>query len=61
MIQMIPSPVLSDPIKISQIVTNLLSNAIKYSDNGEIVISTKLESLSLNRRNSPQSLFLILV
>jgi len=44
----IPSPVWSDPIKISQILTNLLSNAIKYSDQGEIVISTKLESLSLN-------------
>ncbi len=42
--KMIPSPVLSDPIKISQIITNLLSNAIKYSDKGEIVISTKLES-----------------
>lgn len=42
----IPTLLLSDPIKISQIVTNLITNAIKYSDSGNIVVSTVLESVS---------------
>ncbi|NCB01234.1 MAG: response regulator [Spirochaetia bacterium] len=44
----IPSLVLSDPIKIGQIVSNLLSNAIKYSNDGTIDISTEILHLSHN-------------
>ncbi|WP_081216064.1 hybrid sensor histidine kinase/response regulator [Pseudoalteromonas luteoviolacea] len=40
----IASPIVnSDPGRIRQIITNLLSNAIKFTEQGEIVITAKLE------------------
>ncbi len=41
----IPSLILGDQIKLSQIVTNLVSNAIKYSNQGKIIITTELEEI----------------
>jgi len=38
----IPSFVISDKLRIEQILTNLLSNALKFTNEGEIIISTKL-------------------
>ncbi|MGB5866658.1 MAG: transporter substrate-binding domain-containing protein [Arcobacteraceae bacterium] len=39
---MIPSFIVSDRLRIEQILTNLLSNAVKFTNKGEILISTKL-------------------
>ena len=38
----IPKIVISDSNRIKQILTNIISNAIKFTDDGEIVVSTKL-------------------
>ncbi len=37
----IPLSLLSDPLRLKQVVTNLLSNAIKFTEKGEIHISVK--------------------
>ena len=37
-----PVNVISDPLRVSQILNNLLSNAIKFTNQGEILVSTKL-------------------
>jgi len=39
-----PVNVISDSLRISQILNNLLSNAIKFTNEGEILVSTKLVS-----------------
>ncbi len=38
----IPSHLMSDPIKLSQIFMNLVGNALKFTKNGKVTISTKL-------------------
>jgi signal transduction histidine kinase/CheY-like chemotaxis protein len=38
----IPTIIKSDKVRIGQILNNLVSNAIKFTDNGEIVVSSKL-------------------
>ncbi len=38
----IPSFIISDKLRIEQILNNLLSNAIKFTQKGEVVLSTKL-------------------
>jgi signal transduction histidine kinase len=37
----IPSALIGDALKLSQILTNLVSNAIKFTPKGEIVIGVK--------------------
>ena len=39
-----PMAVVGDPLRLGQILTNLGNNAIKFTESGEIVISTRLES-----------------
>lgn len=39
----IPKKILSDPMRIKQIIINLVSNAIKFTDQGEILIHVSLE------------------
>ncbi|MCB1890153.1 MAG: PAS domain S-box protein [Rhodocyclaceae bacterium] len=39
---------LGDPLRLGQVLTNLASNAIKFSQRGEIVIRTRLESETAN-------------
>ena len=38
----IPTIVKSDKIRIGQILTNLINNAIKFTDNAEVIVSSKL-------------------
>lgn len=40
----VPKNVLGDPLRIKQIITNLISNAIKFTDQGYILIETKIQS-----------------
>jgi signal transduction histidine kinase/CheY-like chemotaxis protein len=42
--------VISDPLRIGQILTNLISNAIKFTNNG--VIKIKVDQLETNQNNS---------
>jgi signal transduction histidine kinase len=42
--------VISDPLRIGQILTNLISNAIKFTRDG--VIKIKIEQLEVNKNNS---------
>ncbi len=38
----LPECVLTDPVRLRQIITNLLSNAVKFTENGEIELSSEV-------------------
>ncbi|REL30937.1 response regulator [Thalassotalea euphylliae] len=42
--EQIPAKIISDPVRISQILLNLTSNAIKFTDQGHVLISVKLNA-----------------
>lgn len=44
----IPSRLVADPIRLSQMLNNLISNAIKFTDHGEVTLMIKLISVSDN-------------
>ena len=45
----IPINILSDKLRVSQILNNLISNAIKFTPSGEILVSTKLININKNK------------
>lgn len=44
----VPSSLIGDSLKLSQILTNLVSNAIKFTSSGEIVVGVKVKELYEN-------------
>jgi signal transduction histidine kinase/CheY-like chemotaxis protein len=42
----VPTRVVGDPLRLTQILSNLLSNAIKFTDNGEVLLEVRLLSES---------------
>lgn len=42
----VPRHLISDPLRIGQILTNLCSNAVKFTEHGEIIISIKVMETS---------------
>jgi signal transduction histidine kinase len=41
----IPEYIIGDPTKLSQILMNLINNALKFTHNGDVIVTTKLDSL----------------
>ena len=41
----VPPHIVSDPVRLNQILTNLIGNAIKFTDGGEIVVSVRQQAL----------------
>ena len=44
----VPASLKGDPTKISQIFINLINNALKFTQNGKVIVTTKVKSLNPN-------------
>ncbi len=47
----IPDIVRGDRLKLIQVITNLLNNALKFTENGEVVLTVKVDSIHQNGVN----------
>ncbi len=46
----VPDILLGDPTRLEQVISNLISNAIKFTEQGEVVVSVEIHSLSSNHK-----------
>jgi PAS domain S-box-containing protein len=44
----LPEQVISDPLRLTQVLTNLIGNALKFTETGSITVSVKLVSIEKN-------------
>lgn len=44
-----PAVIMSDPVRLQQVLLNLLSNAVKFTEAGEISVQVQASAVSLNR------------
>ena len=45
----VPEKLVSDPLRLKQVLVNLVSNAVKFTDNGEVIISAQTRGEDSNR------------
>jgi len=47
--QELPTPLVGDPLRLGQVLINLVNNAVKFTEQGEIVVTVKLEEAVSDR------------
>lgn len=45
----VPTALVGDPLRLGQMLVNIGNNAIKFTDQGQIVVSVRLEKLTSNK------------